>query len=397
MSEKKRVYLDYAATTPVRSEVLEVMLDIYRDNFGNPSSFYQEGQKAAKIISSSRETVADCIGAKPNEVYFTSCGTESDNWAIKGAAIAQAEKGKHIITSSIEHHAVIHPCEALARQGYEITWLDVDQYGLVDPEAVRRAIRPDTILVSIMMANNEIGTVQPIAEIGKICRANKVLFHTDAVQAAGALKLNVKELNVDLLSISGHKMYAPKGVGVLYIRSGVRIANLLDGGAQERAKRGGTENVAGIAALARAFELAVSEIDDNSDRLSKLRDRLIDQVLTEIPHARLNGHRTSRLPNNVNISFEFIEGESILLMLDLLGYSCSSGSACTSGSLDPSHVLLAIGLPHEIAHGSLRVTFGKDSKEEDVDRLTADLKNIVQRLRDMSPLYSDYLKAQKQK
>ncbi|MDN5315802.1 MAG: cysteine desulfurase [Clostridiales bacterium] len=392
MSKRERVYLDYAATTPVRQEVLDVMLDIYKNEYGNPSSFYQEGQKAAKIVSNARDTVANCIGAQASEVYFTSCGTESDNWAIKGAAASLASKGKHIITSKIEHHAVIHPCEALAKQGYEITWIDVDQDGLVNPDDVRSAIRPDTILVTIMMANNEIGTVQPIGEIGKICKEKKVLFHTDAVQAAGALKIDVKDLNVDLMSFSGHKIYAPKGVGALYIRKGVRIANLLDGGAQEKNKRGGTENVAAIAGFAKAFELATTELEENSAKLSELRDSLMNQILAEIPYARINGHKSKRLPNNVNISFEFIEGESILLMLDFSGYSCSSGSACTSGSLDPSHVLLAIGLPHEIAHGSLRVTFGKDSKQEHVDNLVKDLKEIVKKLRDMSPLYSDFLK-----
>jgi cysteine desulfurase len=392
MSKRERVYLDYAATTPVRQEVLDVMLDIYKNEYGNPSSFYQEGQKAAKIVSNARDTVAACIGAQASEVYFTSCGTESDNWAIKGAAASLASKGKHIITSKIEHHAVIHPCEALAKQGYEITWIDVDQDGLVNPDDVRSAIRPDTILVTIMMANNEIGTVQPIGEIGKICKEKKVLFHTDAVQAAGALKIDVKDLNVDLMSFSGHKIYAPKGVGALYIRKGVRIANLLDGGAQEKNKRGGTENVAAIAGFAKAFELATTELEENSAKLSELRDSLMNQILAEIPYARINGHKSKRLPNNVNISFEFIEGESILLMLDFSGYSCSSGSACTSGSLDPSHVLLAIGLPHEIAHGSLRVTFGKDSKQEHVDNLVKDLKEIVKKLRDMSPLYSDFLK-----
>ncbi|MDD2373753.1 MAG: cysteine desulfurase NifS [Eubacteriales bacterium] len=392
MSKRERVYLDYAATTPVRQEVLDVMLDIYKNEYGNPSSFYQEGQKAAKIVSNARDTVAACIGAQASEVYFTSCGTESDNWAIKGAAASLASKGKHIITSKIEHHAVIHPCEALAKQGYEITWIEVDQDGLVNPDDVRSAIRPDTILVTIMMANNEIGTVQPIGEIGKICKEKKVLFHTDAVQAAGALKIDVKDLNVDLMSFSGHKIYAPKGVGALYIRKGVRIANLLDGGAQEKNKRGGTENVAAIAGFAKAFELATTELEENSAKLSELRDSLMNQILAEIPYARINGHKSKRLPNNVNISFEFIEGESILLMLDFSGYSCSSGSACTSGSLDPSHVLLAIGLPHEIAHGSLRVTFGKDSRQEHVDNLVKDLKEIVKKLRDMSPLYSDFLK-----
>jgi cysteine desulfurase len=374
-------------------EVLNVMMPLFANKFGNPSSFYQEGQEAAQILEESRTTVAACINAQPGEIYFTSCGTESDNWAIKGTAQAYKGKGKHIITSKIEHHAVIHPCETLAKQGFDITWLDVDQYGLVEPEDVRRAIREDTILVSIMMANNEIGTIQPIAKIGKICRENKVLFHTDAVQAAGSLPIDVKELNVDMMSFSGHKLYASKGVGAMYIRRGVKIANLFDGGAQERNRRGGTENVALIAGFAKAFELAVAEMTETSEKLISLRDRTIDSILESIPHCRLNGHRTERLPNNVNVSFEFIEGESILLLLDYYGYSCSSGSACTSGSLDPSHVLLAIGLPHEIAHGSLRITFGKFSEPDDIINLVKDLSAIVQRLRDMSPLYSDYLKS----
>lgn len=392
MASGKRVYLDYAATTPVRQEVLDAMIPVYTGYFGNPSSFYQEGQEAANLLSDARTSFAACINAEPAEIYFTSCGTESNNWAIKGTALAQAKKGRHIITSKIEHHAVLHPCEALARQGYEITWLDVDAEGLVAPEEVRRAIRPDTILVTIMMANNEIGTIQPINEIGRICRENNVLFHTDAVQAAGALEIDVRDLPVDMMSFSGHKLYAPKGVGALYLRKGVRIHNLLDGGAQERNKRGGTENVASIVAFARAFELAVAEMRENTARLGKMRDRTIEQIMKTIPHSRLNGHKSKRLPNNVNFSFQFIEGESILLMLDHYGYGCSSGSACTSGSLEPSHVLLAIGLPHEIAHGSLRVTFGKYNQEEDVDNLVRDLAVIVQRLRDMSPLYSSYLK-----
>ncbi len=392
MSQVKRVYLDHAATTPVRPEVFEAMLPVFTEHFGNPSSFYHRGQQARKLIEDARQTLANCIHADPREIFFTSCGTESDNWAIKGTALALQHRGKHIITSQIEHHAVLHACEALARQGYEITYLPVDHDGKVDPESVRTAIRPDTILVTIMMANNEIGVVQPIAEIGQICREKKVWFHSDAVQAGGSLPIDVRSLPVDMLSFSGHKLYAPKGVGMLYIRKGVRIANFMDGGAQERNRRAGTENVASIIGLARAYELAVEEMADNTRQLGSLRDALIGKVLAEIPHARLNGHRTDRLPNNVNFSFEFIEGESILLMLDHYGYECSSGSACTSGSLDPSHVLLAIGLPHEIAHGSLRVTFGKSNTLEDVDNLVRDLKSIVARLRDMSPLYAIYEK-----
>ena len=396
MSEVKRVYLDHAATTPVRPEVLEAMLPIFKEHFGNPSSFYHRGQEARRILEDARQRVADCLNAKTHEIYFTSCGTESDNWAIKGVARALESKGRHIITCKIEHHAVLHACQALAHQGYEITYLDVDGDGLVDPEAVRAAIRPDTILVTIMMANNEIGTIQPIAEIGAICREHKVLFHTDAVQAAGSIAIDLSTLPVDLLSISGHKLYAPKGVGVLYIRKGTRIATFMDGGAQERNRRAGTENVPYIVGFAKAFELAMAELEANDRRLSALRDDLIEKVLQAIPYTRLNGHRTNRLPNNANFSFEFIEGESILLMLDYMGFECSSGSACTSGSLDPSHVLLAIGLPHEKAHGSLRVTFGKSSEPEDIDRLVAALVKIVARLRDISPLYEAFLKEQKQ-
>lgn len=395
MNTIKRVYLDHAATTPVRSEVLDVMLPILKEHFGNPSSFYHRGQEAKRILEDARQTVADCLNAQPQEIYFTSCGTESDNWAIKGVAKALEAKGKHIITCKIEHHAVLHACEALAHQGYEITYLDVDSEGLVDPEAVRAAIRPDTILVTIMMANNEIGTIQPIERIGEICREKKVIFHTDAVQAAGAIPIDVSKMPVDLLSISGHKLYAPKGVGVLYIRKGVRIGTFMDGGGQERNRRAGTENVPYIVGFAKAFELAMQEMEASARELSALRDDLIEKVLKSVPHSRLNGHRTLRLPNNANFSFEFIEGESILLMLDYLGFECSSGSACTSGSLDPSHVLLAIGLPHEKAHGSLRVTFGKTSDAEDVDRLVEALVKIVARLREISPLWEEFLKKNK--
>lgn len=392
MSDIKRVYLDHAATTPVRPEVLEVMLPIFKEQFGNPSSFYGRGQEAKKILEDARQRVAACLNAQPHEIYFTSCGTESDNWAIKGVARAQQQKGKHIITSKIEHHAVLHTCEALEHQGYEVTYLDVDDDGLVDPEAVRAAIRPDTILVSIMMANNEIGTIQPIEEIGKICKANKVTFHSDAVQAAGAIPIDVSTLPVDLLSISGHKLYAPKGVGVLYVRRGTKIATFMDGGAQERNRRGGTENVPYIVGFAKAFELAMAEMAETSAKLTAIRDDLIEKVLAAVPYSRLNGHRTKRLPNNANFAFEFIEGESILIMLDYSGFECSSGSACTSGSLDPSHVLLAIGLPHEKAHGSLRVTFGHSSDILDNDRLVESLVKIVARLRDISPLWETFVK-----
>jgi cysteine desulfurase len=368
------------------------MMPYFADAFGNPSSFYARGRQARQAVDQARATIARILGAAAEEVFFTSCGTESDNWAITGAVRAQAGKGKHIITSSIEHHAVLHTCAALKRQGYDITELAVDHTGLVDPDAVRRAIRPDTVLVTIMLANNEIGTIQPIEAIAEICRAHRVLLHTDAVQAGGALPIDVRKLGVDLLSLSGHKFYAPKGVGVLYVRKGVRLVNFFEGGAQERGRRAGTENVAGIVGLARAFELADAELAESSHRLTALRDGFINAVRSRIPHTRLNGHPSLRLPNNINVSFEFIEGESILLMLDHYGYECSSGSACTSGSLDPSHVLLAIGLPHEIAHGSLRVTLGRSTQAEDLAELVDDLAVIVQRLRDMSPLYDAHLK-----
>lgn len=387
MENKQRVYLDHAATTPVHPDVLDEMLPYFSGTFGNPSSFYQRGREARRALENARQRIARILGADTGEIYFTACGTESDNWAIKGTAGKLQNKGKHIITSSIEHHAVVHPCQALEKQGFSVTWLPVDSDGLVDPQDVRRALRPDTILVSIMMANNEIGTIQPIKEIARICREAGVVFHSDAVQAAGTLPIDARKLGADLLSFSAHKIYGPKGTGVLYIRKGLRIENYLDGGAQEKNRRGGTENVAGIVGMARAFEIAAENMAANNEHLKKLRDRLIDQLLSRIPHVRLNGHREKRLANNANLSFEFIEGESILLMLDHYGYECSSGSACTSGSLDPSHVLLGIGLPHEIAHGSLRVSFGYKNTIEEVDRLVQDLEKIVQRLRDMSPLY----------
>jgi cysteine desulfurase len=395
LNADKRVYLDHAATTPVRPEVLSAMMPALTEIFGNPSSFYQNGRSAKHALEDARETIAACLGADPSEIYFTSCGTESDNWAIKGTAAAYQTKGKHIITSAIEHHAVLNSCKALEKQGYEVTYLGVDAGGLVDPESVRKAIRPDTILVSIMMANNEIGTIQPIREIAGICRDMKVLMHSDAVQAAGALMIDTKTLGADMISFSAHKIYAPKGVGALYMRRGTRIANFMDGGAQERNRRGGTENVASIVGFAKAFELAVREMDENNRRMAEMRDALIDGILRRIPFTRLNGHRTKRLPNNANFSFQFIEGESILLMLDHYGYECSSGSACTSGSLDPSHVLLGIGLPHEIAHGSLRVTFGHSNNLGQVQSLIEDLSVIVSRLRDMSPLYDDFMKEQR--
>lgn len=387
----RRVYLDNAATTIVRQEVIDEMLPVFTENYGNASSIYKEGQKAKIALEGARSRVAKVLNAEPSEIYFTSCGTESDNWAIKGAAFRHAKKGRHIITSVIEHHAVLHSCEALAKLGYEITYLPVDEFGIVNPADVEAAIRPDTILVTIMMANNEIGTIQPIEEIAAICREKKVLFHTDAVQAAGALVLDVKALGIDMLSLSGHKLHAPKGVGLLYVRKGVAIANFMDGGAQERAKRAGTENLPYIIGFARALELASADLEKTAEGLTKIRNELIDAVLDAVPHTRLNGHATKRLPGNVNFSFEFIEGESLLLLLDHMGFACSSGSACTSGSLDPSHVLLAIGLPHEIAHGSLRVSIGKFNTREEVMSIVPALEVIVQRLRDMSPLYEDFI------
>ncbi len=395
MSELKpfRVYLDHAATTPVRPEVSAVVTEVMNRDFGNASSIYAEGQDAKRLLEEYRDQVASVFNAKGSEIYFTSCGTESDNWAIKGVALRNFGKKMHIITSSIEHHAVLHSCQSLEKLGYTVTYLPVDADGFVQPEDLVKAIQDDTCLVSIMMANNEIGTIQPIKELAEISRRRGVLFHTDAVQAAGTIPIDVQHLGVDLLSISGHKLYAPKGVGVLYIRKGVQLNNLFDGGAQEHNRRGGTENLPYIAGMAKALTLAVEEMLMTSSRLTRIRDKLIDAILTEIPHVRLNGHRSLRLPGNVNISFEFIEGESLLLMLDHYGYSCSSGSACTSGSLDPSHVLLAIGLPHEIAHGSLRITIGRENTEEEVLSIVPVLLKIAERLRAMSPLYEDYLNA----
>lgn len=389
-SKWPRVYFDHAATTLPRPEVIDVVSRTLQETYGNPSSFYQEGHKAVRLLEESRAEIAVALKVLPEEIFFTSCGTESDNWAIKGAAYAHQGKGKHLITSTIEHHAVLHSMEALEKQGFEVTYLDVDYTGILDPEKVREAIRPDTILVSVMMANNEIGTIMPIREIGAICREKGVIFHSDAVQALGAIPVYPRELNCDMMSFSGHKLYAPKGIGLLYKRKGLRIDRLIDGGAQERRQRGGTENVAYAAALSKALTMSLADMEHEAARQTAMRDRLIQGVIERIPHTKLNGHATKRLPNNANFSFEFIEGESILLLLDSLGYACSSGSACTSASLDPSHVLLGIGMPAEIAHGSLRVTLGIDTTEEQIDRFLIDLPLIIERLRDMSPLYSDY-------
>ncbi|KAE9628447.1 cysteine desulfurase NifS [Defluviitalea raffinosedens] len=390
----QKIYFDHAATTAMHPQVVEAMLPYFTENFGNPSSIYEIARKNKQALDESRDKIAKLLGADPKEIYFTSGGTESDNWAIKGIAEAYKNKGNHIITSAIEHHAVLHTCEYLESQGYEVTYLPVNEYGQVDPQDVLKAIKDTTILITIMYANNEIGTIQPIEEIGKIAREKGIVFHTDAVQAVGHIPIDVKKANVDLLSLSGHKFHGPKGVGVLYIRKGVKIKPLLHGGAQERGRRGGTENVAGIVGLAKALELALENMEENNKKMTELRDYIIKEVTSRIDHVKLNGHPTDRLPNNINFTFDFIEGESLLLLLDMKGIYASSGSACTSGSLDPSHVLLAIGLPHEKAHGSLRITLGDENTKEEADYFLEVLPSIVQRLRDMSPLYEAYKKEQ---
>ena len=387
----KTTYMDYSATTYVKPEVLDAMMPFFTEKFGNPSSFYGISRETKMAVDNARAQVAKAINCDPNEVYFTGGGSEADNWAIKGIATAHMKKGNHIITTKIEHHAVLHTCEFLEKFGFEVTYLDVNEEGFIDLKQLESAITDKTILVSIMFANNEIGTIQPIKEIGAICREKKVLFHTDAVQAIGSVPVDVKEMNIDLLSLAGHKLYGPKGLGALYIRKGVRIDNLIHGGGQERGRRAGTENIPGVVGLGKAIEIATENIEENRARLTVLRDKLIDGILERIPYARLNGPRgDKRLPGNSNISFEFIEGESILLSLDFEGICASSGSACTSGSLDPSHVLLAIGLPHEKAHGSLRTTLGAASTEEDVEKLLNELPPIIERLRNMSPLWYDF-------
>lgn len=381
------IYFDHSATTPVRPEVVEAMLPYFNEKYGNASSIYKVARESRAAVDEARDSVAAAIGAEPRDIFFTSGGTEADNWAIKGVAYANRKKGRHIITTSIEHHAVLHTCQYLEREGFEVTYLPVDEKGLISPAQVEEAIREDTILISIMFANNEIGTIQPIDKIGAIAKKYDVPFHTDAVQAVGNVHIDVDKLGVDLLSMSAHKFYGPKGVGALYIRKGINIAPYFHGGAQEAGRRASTENVPGIVGMGKAIEMATSNIDSYNKKLLKLREMTIDGVLNNIPYARLNGDREKRLPGNVNFSFEFIEGESLLLLLDMEGIGASSGSACTSGSLDPSHVLLAIGLPHEIAHGSLRLTFGKDNTEEEVEYLLEVLPDIVKRLREMSPLY----------
>ena len=388
------IYLDNAATTKTAPEVVDAMLPYFSEYYGNASTIYSLGAESKKAMDHARQTIADSLGAKPEEIYFTAGGSESDNWALKATAEAYASKGKHIITTKIEHHAILHTCEYLEKRGFEITYLNVDRDGLISLDELKAAIRPDTILISVMFANNEIGTIEPIAEIGEIAKEHGVLFHTDAVQAYAQVPINVDEMHIDMLSASGHKLNGPKGIGFLYIRKGVKIRSFVHGGAQERSRRAGTENIPGIVGLGAAVERAMRIMDTKTRKEIELRDYLIGRLENEIPHCWLNGHRTKRLPNNINFSFLFIEGESMLIMLDMKGICASSGSACTSGSLDPSHVLLAIGLPHEIAHGSLRLTLSEENTEEEMDFVAESIKEIVARLRNMSPLYEDYMKKQ---
>ena len=392
---KPLIYLDNAATTKTAAEVVEAMLPYFTEYYGNPSSIYSLGAKSKEAVTKAREIIADSLGVQTNEIYFTGGGSEADNWALKATAEAYAGKGKHIITSKIEHHAISHTCEYLEKQGYEVTYIGVDEDGILKLDELEAAIRPDTILISVMFANNEIGTIQPIKEIGEIAKKHNVLFHTDAVQAYGQIPISADEYHIDMLSASGHKLNGPKGIGFLYIRKGLKLRSLIHGGQQERARRAGTENVAGIVGLGAAVERALRIMEEKTKVEIELRDYLIERIEAEIPYCRLNGDRKRRLPNNVNFSFQFIEGESLLIMLDMEGICASSGSACTSGSLDPSHVLLAIGLPHEIAHGSLRLTLSEETTKEEIDTVVATVKKIVERLRMMSPLYEDFVKKQK--
>lgn len=393
----KVIYLDNAATTKTAPEVVDAMLPYFTDNFWNPSSVYSVATGNKDVITRQRENIAQILNAKTEEIYFTAGGSESDNWALKATAQAYKQKGNHIITTKIEHHAILHTAEYLESQGFEVTYLDVDEDGVVSLDELKAAIRPTTILISVMFANNEIGTIQPIREVGKIAKEHGILFHTDAVQAFGQLPIDVDELGIDMLSASGHKLNGPKGIGFLYIRKGVKIRSFVHGGAQERKRRAGTENVPGIVGLGTAARRAADTMQERTKKEIELRDYLIGRIEAEIPYCRLNGHRTKRLPNNVNFSFRFIEGESLLIMLDMQGICASSGSACTSGSLDPSHVLLAIGLPHEIAHGSLRMTLSEETTKEELDFVVDKLKEIVDRLRGMSPLYEDFIKKNKEK
>lgn len=388
------IYLDNAATTALHPEVFQSMQPYFTELYGNPSSIYSFSGKAKKAVEEARSEVAAFLGAKENEIYFTGGGSESDNWAIKATAFAYRNKGNHIITSKIEHHAVLHTCEYLEKLGFEVSYIDVDEDGVIKLEDLKAAIRPTTILISVMFANNEIGTIQPIKEIGEIAKEHRILFHTDAVQAYGHLPINVSELNIDMLSASGHKINGPKGVGIMYLRNGVRLGSFIHGGAQERNRRAGTHNTPGIVGFGAATKLAKETMEERAEYEKNLRDYLMDRVLKEIPYVKLNGHPTLRLTNNANFSFRFVEGESLLIMLDQKGICASSGSACTSGSLDPSHVLLAIGLPHEIAHGSLRITLSKDTTKEEIDFVVEELKKIIERLRSMSPLYEDFMKEQ---
>ena len=391
---KNIIYLDNAATTRVKPEVAEAMMPYFTEHYGNPSSVYDFSSPAKQAVQEAREIIAGSMGAQAREIYFTGCGTEADNWAIKATADAYREKGNHIITSRIEHHAVLHTCQYLEKQGFEVTYLDVDENGIVKLEELKKAIRPTTILISIMFANNEIGTIQPIGQIGEIAKENNILFHTDAVQAYEHLPIHVDELHIDMMSASGHKINGPKGVGFLYIRTGVKIRSFMHGGAQERKRRAGTENVPGIVGFGKAARIAMDTMEERIRHETELRDYLMERVMEEIPYTRINGARVNRLPNNANFAFQFIEGESLLIMLDSKGICGSSGSACTSGSLDPSHVLLAIGLPHEIAHGSLRLTMSEENTREEMDFVVESIKEIVERLRNMSPLYEDFVKAQ---
>ncbi len=388
----KVIYLDNAATTKVAGEVVEAMIPYFTENYGNPSSVYSFASKNKEAITTQREVIADALGAKANEIYFTAGGSESDNWALKATAEAYKNKGNHIITTKIEHHAILHTAEYLEKNGFEVTYLDVDENGMVRLEDLQAAIRPTTILISVMYANNEIGTIEPIKEIGAIAKEHGILFHTDAVQAFGQVPINVDECNIDMLSASGHKLNGPKGIGFLYIRKGVKIRSFVHGGGQERKRRAGTENVPGIIGMGTATARAIRTMEERTTKEAKLRDYLISRVLEEVPYTKLNGHPEKRLPNNANFSFRFIEGESLLIMLDMKGICASSGSACTSGSLDPSHVLLAIGLPHEIAHGSLRLTLSEETTKEEIDYVIESIKEIVTKLRNMSPLYEDFVK-----
>ena len=392
----KRIYMDNGATTRVTEPVFEAMQPYFCEIYGNPSSAHNFGYVSRHAIDAAREQVAKAINADVNEIYFTGCGTESDNWAVRGAAYENVKKGRHIITTAIEHHAILHTCAQLEKEGFEVTYLPVDEEGHITAQQVADAIRDDTCLVSVMYANNEIGTIEPIAELAAVCKKHGVLFHTDAVQAIGSVKIDVKAMQIDMLSMSGHKFHAPKGIGVLYIRKGVRLQQFMNGGAQERNRRAGTENLASIVGIGKAIELATANIDAHNAKLSAIRDHMIERILKEIPYTRLNGHPTTRLPGNVNVCFRFIEGESLLMLLDAKGIAGSSGSACTSGSLDPSHVLLAIGLPHEIAHGSLRLSLSEENTMEEADYVVDSLVEIVSRLRSMSPLYDDFIKENQQ-